>query len=135
MRSAARRNETSNYTLTVGVTGGAAAAGQPPGRAPAGDAKVKGTPYHATGTVRCSAGTEPAGAKECEFGVIRGAAGAAEVHVTYPGAFKRVLRFAGGKVTADDARSVSATKSGDTWSVDVNDYEHYQIPDAVVVGG
>ena len=24
---------------------------------------------------------------------------------------------------------------GDTWSVNVNDYEHYQIPDAVISGG
>ena len=41
MRSAARRNETANYTLSVSITGRA-------------DAKVAETPYHATGTVPCS---------------------------------------------------------------------------------
>jgi hypothetical protein len=80
-------------------------------------------------------GSAPQGSAQCDFGVIRGKPGNAEVHVTPPGGFKRVLTFAGGKVTADDARSVSFTKSGDDWNVDVNDYEHYRIPDAVVVGG
>jgi hypothetical protein len=47
MRSAARRNETASYTLTVGITGAPKAADL--GKAPASDAKVKGTPYHATG--------------------------------------------------------------------------------------
>jgi hypothetical protein len=53
MRSAARRNEVANYTLTIGIAGAAAAA---LGAAPAGDAKVKGTPYHAAGQVPCSMG-------------------------------------------------------------------------------
>jgi hypothetical protein len=30
---------------------------------------------------------------------------------------------------------VKASKSGDLWSVDVNDYEHYRIPEAVISGG
>jgi hypothetical protein len=42
MRSAARRNETASYTLTVAITGDASAPAL--GAAPAGDAKVKGTP-------------------------------------------------------------------------------------------
>jgi hypothetical protein len=41
MRSAARRNEVANYTLSVGISGSA-------------DAKVPGTSYHATGMVPCS---------------------------------------------------------------------------------
>jgi hypothetical protein len=66
MRSAARRNETANFTLTVGITGRA-------------DAKVAGTPYHATGTVPCSVGTDPKGSAQCSFGVIRSAPGKAEI--------------------------------------------------------
>jgi hypothetical protein len=133
MRSAARRGETADYTLVVGITGGAAAK---PGTAPAGDAKVKGTPYHATGTVPCSMGSAPQqGSAQCEFGVVRGKPGNAVVHVTPPGGFKRVLTFAGGKVTSDTGTKVTATKSGDMWSVDVNDYEHYRIPEAVISGG
>jgi hypothetical protein len=134
MRNAARRNETANYTLTVGVTGNAVAA-PALGAAAASDAKVKGTPYHATGKVPCSMGNAPQGSAQCDFGVIRGKPGNAEVHVTPPGAYKRVLRFAGGKVTSDAGARVEASKSGDLWSVDVNDYEHYRIPDAVVSGG
>jgi hypothetical protein len=134
MRSAARRNETADYTLSVGITGSAAAPAAL-GAAPAGDAKVKGTPYHATGQVPCSMGSAPQGSAQCDFGVIRGKPGNAEVHVTPPGGFKRVLTFAGGKVTSEADAKVKASKSGDLWSVDVNDYEHYRIPEAVVSGG
>jgi hypothetical protein len=132
MRSAARRGESSNYTMTVGVTGAPKAASN---AAPAGDAKVKGTNYHATGKVPCSAGTEAPGSQQCEFGVIRGKPGDAEVHVTLPGGLKRVLKFAGAKVSSEGAQSVKAAKSVDMWSVDVNDYEHYRIPEAVISGG
>ena len=134
MRSAARRNETANYALTVGITGSAAAA-SPLGAAPAGDAKVRGTPYHATGQVPCSVGSEAQGSAQCDFGVIRGKPGNAEVHVTPPGGFERVLNFAGGKVTSGADAKVKVSKSGDMWLVDVNDYEHYRIPEAVISGG
>jgi hypothetical protein len=33
------------------------------------------------------------------------------------------------------AAKVKAGRTGDTWSVEVNDYEHYQIPDALISGG
>jgi hypothetical protein len=133
MRSAARRKETANYTLTVGITGSAAASALGP--APTGDAKVEGTPYHATGKVPCSMGDAPQGSAQCDFGVIRGKQGHAVVHVTPPGGLKRVLTFAGAEVTSEAGAKVKASKSGDTWSVDVNDYEHYQIPEAVISGG
>jgi hypothetical protein len=80
-------------------------------------------------------GNAPQGSVQCDFGVIRGKPGNAEVHVTPPGGFKRVLVFADGKVTSDAGAKVQASRSGDLWSVDVNDYEHYRIPDAVVSGG
>ena len=134
MRSAARRNETARYTLSAGITGsggGAAALGA----APAGDAKVKGTRYHATGQVPCSMGNAPPGSARCDFGVIRGKPGYAEVHVTPPGGFERVLTFANGKVSSGADNRVKASKSGDEWSVEVNDYEHYRIPEAVISGG
>ena len=134
MRSAARRNEAANYTLTVGITGSAEASAAL-GAAQVGDAKVKGTPYHATGQLPCSMGSAPQDSAQCDFGVIRGKPGNAEVHVTPAGGFKRVLNFAGGKVTSDGDAKVKASKSGDLWSVDVNDYEHYRIPEAVVSGG
>lgn len=126
MRNAARRNEATRFMLTIGLSSDL-------GAAPASDAKVKGTPYHATGTIPCSAGTETAGAKQCEFGVIRGKAGKAEVRVSFPGANKRVLTFTGPTVTTDG--KINAAKTGDLWSIEVNDSEHYQIPEAVISGG
>jgi hypothetical protein len=129
MRSAARRNEHATYTLSVGITG------QPATTAKAMDAKVAGTPYHATGQVPCSIGSASQGFAQCNFGVMRGEPGNAEVHVTPPVGFKRVLTFADGKVTSVAGANVKAAKSGDLWTVDVNDYEHYRIPQAVISGG
>jgi hypothetical protein len=126
MRNAARRNESANYTLSVGITGNAS-----------GDAKVSGTTYHATGKLPCSMGDAPVGSQQCDFGVIRGQRGSAEVEVTPPGGLKRVLLFDGGKVTVggSDGGKLKAGKSGDTWNVEVNDYEHYLVPEAVINGG
>lgn len=132
MRSAARRDEAARYTLTVGIDGGAAAA--PLGKPRPGDAKVAGTPYHATGTVPCAIGAAGGDAR-CAFGVIRGTPGNAEVHVTPPGGTRRVLRFRGPSVSAGGAEKVTGRKSGDEWLVDVNDREHYRIPEAVISGG
>lgn len=131
MRSAARRNEKATYTLTVGITGTPNVAEL--GKAPAGDAKVKGTPYHATGQLPCSMGKDKP--MQCEFGVIRGKPGNAEVHITPPGGLKRVLTFMGDKVTTNPGEKLKAVKQGDDWSVEINDYEHYTIPEAVISGG
>ena len=136
MRNAARRNETANFTLKVGITGSAAATAAPAlGAAPAGDAKVKGTSYHATGQVDCSMGNAPAGSQQCDFGVIRGKPGNAEMHVTPSGGFKRVLIFTDGKVRSDADSKVKASKNGDMWTIEVNDYEHYKFPEALIDGG
>lgn len=134
MRNAGRRNETADYSLTVGITGSAAAASTL-GSAPASDTKVKGTSYHATGQVPCSMGSAPLGSAQCDFGVVRGKPGNAEVHVTPLGDFKRVFTFMGKKVSASGDVNLKVSKSGDLWLIDVNDYEHYQIPEAVISGG
>ncbi|MCM8594638.1 hypothetical protein [Accumulibacter sp.] len=134
MRSAARRTETANYALTVGITGSASAPVNH-GAAPVGDAKVKGTPYHATGKVPCSMGYSAPGSSQCEFGVIRGTPGNAEVHVTPRGGFKRVLTFVGANVSAGEGGKVKAARSGDDWLIEVNDYERYRILDGVMNGG
>jgi hypothetical protein len=130
MRSAARRNETAHYTLTVGIAGSA-------------DAKVAGTPYHATGMVPCSIGTDPKASAQCSFGVIRSAPGHAEVYLASPGFDVtlhkddlRVLKFADGTVTSPDPEArVSSERQSDTWSIGVNDFYFYLIPEAVISGG
>jgi hypothetical protein len=131
MRSAARRSEAASYTLTVGITGSPKASDF--GKAPASDAKVKGTPYHATGPLPCTMGND--NPMQCEFGVIRGKPGNAEVHITPPGGLKRVLIFMGDKVTTNPGEKIKAVKQGYDWVIEVNDYEHYTIPEAVVQGG
>jgi hypothetical protein len=120
MRSAARRGESGAYTMTIGVTGAAS-----------GDAKVPGTRFNATGKVPCTLGSDPQ--KQCDFGVVRSGPGNAEVHVTLPGGFARVLRFSGATVGTEG--KVKAEKRDDEWSIEVNDDEKYRIPDAVVNGG
>jgi hypothetical protein len=130
MRSAARRNEKAKYTLSINIPG------EGLGRAPASDAKVPGTPYHAMGPVPCSVGSPPKGSAQCEFGVIRGAPGNAEVHLTLPDGGTRVLIFKGAQVTsADPTVRLKASKSGYDWSVNINDIEFYEIPEAVINGG
>jgi hypothetical protein len=131
MRSAARRNEAASYTLSVGITGSPKASDF--GKAPASDAKVKGTPYHATGPLPCTMGND--NPVQCEFGVIRGKPGNAEVHITPPGGLKRVLIFMGDKVTTNPGEKIKAVKQGYDWLIEVNDYEHYTIPEAVISGG
>lgn len=130
MRNAARRNERANYTLTVGITGSE-------------DAKVTGTPYHATGTVPCSVGTDPKGSAQCSFGVIRSSPGHAEVYLASPGFDVtlhkdklRVLKFAGDTVTSPDPKDkVASEKQGDNWLIRVSDFYFYAIPEAVISGG
>jgi hypothetical protein len=133
MRSAARRHEAANYTLTVGIVDSATSSTL--GAASAGDAKVKGTPYHATGQLPCSMGSAAQGSAQCDFGVIRGQPGNAEVHVTLPNGLQRVLTFTGSTVISGAEATLKVNESGDLWSVDVNDYEHYRIPEAVISGG
>jgi hypothetical protein len=124
MRSAARRNEKSNYTLDLAVTGSPVSGG---------DAKVPGTPYHATGIAPCSTGT---GTYQCEFGVIRGTPGNAEVHITSPGGIKRVLLFKGSSVTAADPKvKLKASKLEYEWYITIDDVEHYRIGESAIVGG
>jgi hypothetical protein len=72
---------------------------------------------------------------ECQFGVIRGKPGNAGVHITPPGGLRRVLTFMGDKVTTNPGEKVQAVKKGYDWSVEVNDYEHYTISEAVISGG
>jgi hypothetical protein len=57
------------------------------------------------------------------------------VPVTPPGGLKRVLIFMGDKVTTQTGEKIKAVKQGYDWLVEVNDFERYTIPEAVVLGG
>ncbi len=64
-----------------------------------------------------------------------GAAGARDDIKVERVSFERVLIFNGEKVSSDADAQVEAEKSGDLWVIEVNDYEHYRIPEAVITGG
>ena len=129
MRASARRGETANYTLTVGVHGGASAA------KPSHDALVAGTKYHATADISCI--TTPGGKPgACKAGVIRKGNGNAIVEMQTPDGGQRSITFTGGKATGSDASTpMTATKNGDITTVRIGAAEVYSIPDAFVFGG
>jgi len=129
MRASARRGETANYTLTVGVHGGATAA------KPSHDALVAGTKYHATADISCVTvmGGKPGA---CKAGVIRKGGGNAVVEMQTPDGGQRSITFTGGKATGSDANTkLTATKDGDITTVRIGAVEVYYIPDAFVFGG
>lgn len=131
MRSAARRNERANYRLEIIVSG--AATGHQ-----AHDAKVPGTDYHATGSVRCWVGQGGAQAT-CNMGVTRRGNGSADVTVTRPGGGTRTIFFEKGTATGYDESQADRQKfrwdkGDDETTVHIGE-EAYLIPDAVIYGG
>lgn len=129
MRASARRGETANYTLTIGVTGGATAA------VPSHDALVPGTKYHATAEISCV--TTPGGKPgACKAGVIRKGGGNATIEMETPDGGQRTIVFTGGKATGSNATAkMTATKNDDVTTVRIGAAEIYYIPDAFVFGG
>jgi hypothetical protein len=132
MRSAARRNESSNYTLTISVTG------KPLVAVPASqDAVIPGTPYHASTPLTCVANpyaeTKP---QECEAFVIRrGYDGTATVEIKQDGKVKRRILFLKGKPVASDSfESMKVTRQGDVTNVKFDSGEYYEIIDALIFG-
>lgn len=106
----------------------------------AADAKIKGTPFHARGDVRCvlAAGQSP---QWCPFGVIRKGDGSAIVKITVPGG-GRTLDFTKGKVRKAQIDGAprgaklkfEAKRTKDVTSVKIGN-ERYDIEDAIVFGG
>ena len=129
MRASARRGETANYTLTIGVEGGATAATR------SHDALVAGTHYHATADISCV--TTPGGQPgACKAGVIRKGGGNAVVEMQTPDGGQRSITFTNGKASGSDANArLTATKDGDITTVRIGAAEIYYIPDALVFGG
>ena len=132
MRPAARRGETSDYTVTIGVTG------TPLTPLPASkDALVPGTSYHATAQVKCVPAYETA-TKDCDASVIRrGFDGTATVDIA-GGAEVRSILFVKGKPVASSASAIdtlSSERKGDITIVKLGESERYEIPDALLIGG
>jgi hypothetical protein len=131
MRPAARRSESSKYTLTVGVSGKAL-----PPLSAARDAKVAGTAYHATAKVPCMLPYQ-ANVNSCDAGVVRrGNDGTATFEAIGPtGVQRRILFMQGNPVASDASEPMTSTRQGDTTVVKVGADERYDIPDAFLNGG
>ena len=130
MRPAARRNETSNYTLTISLTG------TPRSPIPASkDALVPGTRFHASAKIPCK---PPFGnnAVECEaFVVRRGFDGTATVEVRLPiGSPRHILFVKETPVASDGQGALTFTRNRDVTIVRVGEDERYDIPDAFIIG-
>jgi len=128
MRSAARRDETAAYTLTVGITG-------TPDPAAAREANDFGPrEWDARGDLGCARGGQPMQTAACPFKVIRYAEGAT-IFVLAPGTGdERILYFSNGEWSTDGTEPVQASKRADLWSLVVSD-EAYEVPDAALFGG
>jgi hypothetical protein len=132
MRPAARRGESSDYTLTIGVTG------KPLAPLPAAtDALVPGTSYHATAKIKCVPAYETT-TKDCDAAVIRRSHdGTATVDIA-GAAEDRSILFVKGKPVASNATRIdvlSSERKGDVTVVKLGDRERYEVPDALLTGG
>lgn len=141
MRNAARRNETANYSLAVGVTGATAAGATTAaaGKGPDSVERAGQGKFDATGNVPCAqAKGQPMGS--CPFGVAREGQGTATVVVTHTDGRKRVLFFQKGKATgadlsqADGNMAFHVRKNADLFQIEAGN-ERYEIPEAVIFGG
>jgi len=134
-RAAARRNESSNYTLTISVTGKALAplpASQ--------DAVLPGTPFHASAKITCVPYIEKFLDKkpqECEAFVIRrGFDGTATVEIPQKNSVARRILFVKGKPVASDSPSPVTYSRRDDFIIVIFDInERYEIPDALIFDG
>ena len=131
MRPAARRNESSSYTLTIGVTGKPFVP-----VAPSKDALIPGTPFHASAQVECTPAFATQ-AQHCEaFVTRRGFDGTATAEIRAPGAAVRRILFVGGTPAASDAmQAMTHSREGDSTIVRFGAEERYLIPDALIRGG
>ncbi len=131
MPAAARRNESSDYTLTLGVTGKAL-----PPLVASQDILIPGTPYHATAAIAC-APPPPSDAKTCEAWIVRrGFDGTATVEVRLGYGFRRWILFVAGKPVASDvAGPIAVSGQGGLSIVRLGAGERYEVPEALLKGG
>jgi hypothetical protein len=135
VRAAARRNESSDYILTITVTGKAFAP------VPASkDAVIPGTPFHASAKITCVPYIEKFRDKKpqaCEAFVIRrGFDGTATVEIPQENSVARRILFVNGKpVASDSPYPVTFSRKDDLTIVTFDNDERYEIPDALVFGG
>jgi hypothetical protein len=135
VRAAARRNETSTYTLTVSVSGKAL---KPTPAAV--DAVIPGTAFHASAPITCLpyiATLRDKQPRQCQAFVIRrGFDGTATVEIPQENSIPRRILFVKGQPVASDASFPMAFSRKDYVTIVTFDTgERYEIPDMLVFGG
>lgn len=134
MRAAARRNESSKYSLHMELGGKPLAA-----RQASADALVHGTPYHAAARIACA--DVPASTQlQCEaFVVRRGFDGAATLEVRRDlgsqRQIRRILFLKGLPVASDSTEPLSHVRKGDLTILRIGEQEYMEVPDALIFGG
>jgi len=104
------------------------------------DAKVRGTPFNATGKLSCVRDADAAEA-QCDFGVVRNGDGTGYIQVTWPDGGMRIINFEDNtpayfdKAEADGDAKMTVTKSDDGVFVVLIGEQRFQFPEAVIVGG
>lgn len=99
------------------------------------DALVAGTPYNATGEIRCTLEGYPQ-VRTCAFGVIRSANALSTVYVFLPDDGERRIEFRDGQPVVPAGVSMEARKVDDMMIVDINaGAEIYEIVEAIYLGG
>lgn len=131
MRAAARRNESSRYTLNIALDGKAL-----PPTSSAKDAVIRGTPFHASANTACAKPSNPQ-VRHCDVYVIRrGYDGTATVEVQWPDGSKRSILFVKLQPVATDSRDpMTYTRSGEITAVNVGKDERVDIHDVLLTGG
>lgn len=129
MRAAARRGESSRFSLSISLTGKAMA---PIG---GGDALVQGTRFHAQADVPLKWDLEPK-IESCKASVVRRSRDGSATLVLIWGSHRRTVLFVKGKpVVTDSPEKLSWTRSGDVTKVNVGNQESFNVPDALIFGG
>lgn len=132
VRAAARRNETSTFTLSLSIGGKAL-----PSSVGASDRKLPGTPFHASMDIDASLSLNP-NLTQCKAYVIRRSFDGTATVELRAGTVKRRVLFVKGKPTASDSaeaftferkEELTVVKFGDDPS------ERYFIPDLLIFGG
>ena len=130
MRAAARRAESSRFSLQVSLSGTPLVP-----RAASADALVPGTPFHAKASIPCLIEVDAARTR-CNAAVIRHSQdGSATLEVRWATGVRHVL-FVQGKPTAwDSAQDGAFTHAGDRTILRLGTSETFEIPDALIRGG
>lgn len=123
----------------AGRDGGQAAEARPAQLPETADAKVPGTPFHATGEIACARGSRQPMTR-CKFGVVREGNGNGAITVFWPDGGNRVIYFEDltpmryDESQADAGARMTVRKDSDGYKIRIGE-QRFEIFEAVMSGG